>query len=337
MIGGSLLVVGSGLYLGARAFGLLPSQRHNELVAVEENQPPKLVEEPELTPEEEKELIDHYFKVSSGILGVSAITLATIPAAHVLVIPPLLYTLVPVFADAFDGLKKKELRPSLVESIAVGGAIGLGMLNNLNPYFFAAGAVGVWLYFLSAKLVMKTKDSSIQELTNLFGEQAHSAWLLRDGVEIQVPFEQVEVGDIVVVNAGGTIPVDGKIVDGVGSVDQRMLTGESQPVEKGIDESVFAATTLLTGALQIRVEKAGTEAVAAQISEIWSRTADYRTTVETRGEHIPEGCPTYIGGWCFGISHLGANWRDSDSAVEFFRCDSAVLTLKHLEFPPFGV
>lgn len=288
MIGGSLLVVGSGLYLGARAFGLLPSQRNKKLAVAESAKVLEPVEETELTLEEEKELIDHYFKVSSGVLGVSAITLITFPAAHVLAIPPLLYTLVPVFADAYDGLRKKQLRPSLVESIAVSGAIGLGMLNHLNPYFFSAGAVGVWLYFMSAKLVLKTKDSSIKELSNLFGEQAHSAWILHDGVEIEVPFEQVQMGDIVVVSAGGMIPVDGKIVQGVGSVDQRMLTGESQPVEKGVGEPVFAATTLLTGALHIEVEKAGKDAVAAQIGEIWSRTADYRTTVETRGEHLSQ-------------------------------------------------
>jgi Cu2+-exporting ATPase len=65
-----------------------------------------------------------------------------------------------------------------------------------------------------------------------------------------------------------------------------MLTGEAQPVEKGYGEEVYAATTLLTGALQIQVIKAGADAVAAQIGEIWSRTADYRTTVETRSEQL---------------------------------------------------
>ncbi len=302
------LTLAGGFYLGAKAFGVLPSQKKEKLtravksvqaLVIKDESPDskavkdlKVVNEPahelvELTPEqEEREALDHFFKVSSAVLGVSMITIATLPAAHIIAIPPLLYTLLPVFADAYEGLKERKLRPSLVDSIAVGGAITLGVVNHLNPYFFMAGAVGTWMYFLSAKLVLKTKDESIQSLTNLFGEQSSSVWLLKDGVEIEIPFEEVQVGDVVVVSAGEMIPVDGAVIKGLGSVDQRMLTGESQPVEKGVGESVFAATTLLTGSLQISVEKAGKDAVAAQIGEIWSRTADYRTSVETRGEQL---------------------------------------------------
>lgn len=303
MIVTGALTVASGVYLGAKAFGLLPSQQQSKIKAIaakpinmltaepsEEEKQLKVVTDTgtamEMTPEEEREMIEHYFKVSSAVLGASAVTIATIPAAHVLAIPALLYTLVPVFYDAYEGLKQKKLRPSLVDSIAVTGAIGLGMINHLNPYFFAAGAVGTWMYFLSAKLVMQTKDKSIKELTDLFGGQTSTVWLLRDGAEISIPFETVQVGDIVVVSAGEMIPVDGTIRQGIGSVDQRMLTGESQPVEKGEGETVYAATTLLTGKLHIHVDKAGRDAVAAQIGEIWSKTADYRTSVETRGEQL---------------------------------------------------
>jgi Cu2+-exporting ATPase len=293
MIVSGAIVAASGVYLGVKAFGLLPSQRNPvekkdlELVPLAEKYENALVptgdEEEEY---EEAEMLDHYFKVSSGVLGVSLATLAVFPAAHIIAIPPLLYTLVPMFMDAYDGIKESKLRPSFVDSVAVGGALTLGIVNNLNPFFFMAGAAGVFLYFLSAKLVLQTKDKSIKNLSNLFGEQSSSAWVLQDGVEVSIPFNEVKVGDVVVVNAGEMIPVDGSIFTGVGTVDQRMLTGESQPVEKGVGESVFAATTLLSGRLQITVEKAGSDAVAAQIGEIWSKTADYKTTVETRGEQL---------------------------------------------------
>ena len=139
MITTTALTAASGFYLGAKAFGLLPSQKRQKLGALAEEQKDKLgklvtqltdntpatleldedgkeikvvgEEEPELTAEEEKEMIDHYFKVSSAVLGVSTITIVTIPAAHVLAIPALLYTLVPVFFDAAEGLKKNQLRP----------------------------------------------------------------------------------------------------------------------------------------------------------------------------------------------------------------------------------
>lgn len=286
------VVAASGVYLGAKAFGLLPSQRKAKKNGQGLVKAPKAEEkalkvlDKDEAHDEEVEALNHYLTVSSGVLAVSLGTLVVFPAAHIIAIPPLLYTLVPMFMDAYEGIKEKKLKPSLVDSIAVGGALSLGIANNLNPYFFMAGAAGVFLYFLSAKLVLKTKDQSIKNLSNLFGEQNRSAWVLQDGVEVEVPFDEVKVGDIVVVSAGEMIPVDGTVLHGIGSVDQRMLTGESQPVEKGVGESVFAATTLLSGHLQITVEKAGADAVAAQIGEIWSRTADYKTSIETRGEQL---------------------------------------------------
>jgi Cu2+-exporting ATPase len=292
------LVAASGIYGGARAVGLLPAQKksnrlitrlgHQPMAKLAENKAAQSVEavaEADAQ-QEERQALDHYFKVSSGVVGVGAVTLVMFPPAHIIAIPALLYTLVPMFMDAYDGLKEHRLRPSLVDTLAVGGAITLGIANHLNPFFFMAGAVGTWLYYLSAKLVLKTKDNSIKSLSNLFGEQSRFVWLLRDGAEVEIAFEDVQVGDVVVVSAGEMIPVDGSIIKGIGSVDQRMLTGEAQPVEKGVGEAVYAATTLLTGNMHIVVEKAGAEAVAAQIGEIWSRTADYRTSVETRGEQL---------------------------------------------------
>ncbi|PWQ99247.1 heavy metal translocating P-type ATPase [Leucothrix arctica] len=292
MIISGAVVAASGVYLGAKAFGLLPSQHRARkkgkslVIAPKAEEKSLSVVEGDEEHDEEVKALNHYLTVSSGVLAVSLGTLVVFPAAHIIAIPPLLYTLVPMFMDAYDGLKEKKLKPSLVDSIAVCGALTLGLVNNLNPFFFMAGAAGVFLYFLSAKLVLKTKDQSIKNLSNLFGEQSRFAWVLQDGVEIEVPFDEVKVGDIVIVSAGEMIPVDGSIASGIGSVDQRMLTGESQPVEKGVGESVFAATTLLSGHLQITVEKAGADAVAAQIGEIWSRTADYKTGIETKGEQL---------------------------------------------------
>jgi Cu2+-exporting ATPase len=296
--GGAVLLMASGLYGGARMAGLLPAKKnsatlisrlsHQSVMAIDpagEDQNLVVLSEAEVQ-EAEREALDHYFKISTGVVGAGTAAMIVFPPLHVLAIPALIYTLVPMFMDAYEGMQLQMLRPSLVDSIAVTGAIGLGLANHLNPYFFMAGAVGTWLYFLSAKLVLRTKDKSIQSLSNLFGEQARFVWLLRDGVEVEVPFENVQIGDVVVVSAGEMIPVDGKVIKGIGSVDQRMLTGEAQPVEKGCGEDVYAATTLLTGAIHIQVLKAGADAVAAQIGEIWSRTADYRTTVETRSEQL---------------------------------------------------
>ncbi len=81
--------------------------------------------------------------------------------------------------------------------------------------------------------MIKTQDRSIKSLINIFGEQPRSIWVLVDGVEVEVPFESVKAGDTVLIQAGQTIAVDGMIAKGYATIDQRTLTGESQPVEKG--------------------------------------------------------------------------------------------------------
>lgn len=112
--------------------------------------------------------------------------------------------------------------------------------------------------------------------------------MLVDGVEQEIPFEQVQIGDIVVVHAGQAIPVDGTIVQGQASIDQRMLTGESQPAERSVNEQVFAATMLLSGNIQVRVEKAGQATVAASIGEILNNTSGFTLTMQARGEKLAD-------------------------------------------------
>jgi len=80
-----------------------------------------------------------------------------------------------------------------------------------------------------------------------------------DGVEVELPFGELQAGDIIVVNAGEVIAADGTIISGTASIDQHMLTGESQPAEKTVGDPVFAtrATIILSGQIHIQVEKAG--------------------------------------------------------------------------------
>ena len=107
-----------------------------------------------------------------------------------------------------------------------------------------------------------------------------------DGVEVQIPFEQLEVGQTVIVNAGETIPVDGLITDGMATVDQHILTGESKPVEKEPGDQVFALTMILAGRIYVSVEKAGNETTVAQIGQILNNTMEYKATVQLRAETL---------------------------------------------------
>ena len=99
---------------------------------------------------------------------------------------------------------------------------------------------------------------------------------MQDGVEIQVPLDRLQKGDVVVTHTGEMVPVDGIIVEGMAMIDQHALTGESTPAEKGVGDRVFASTILVAGEIQIVVEKSGSDTATAKIAQILNDTAGYK-------------------------------------------------------------
>ncbi len=87
-----------------------------------------------------------------------------------------------------------------------------------------------------------------------------------DGEEIQVSLDKLNQGDIIVVNTGEVVPVDGVIVDGLAMIDQHALTGESTPAEKGVGDQVFASTVMVAGKIFVSVEKSGEATATAKIA-----------------------------------------------------------------------
>lgn len=123
---------------------------------------------------------------------------------------------------------------------------------------------------------------------SIFGLQVRTVWRIVDGVETEVPFEQIVRGDILVCNAGQVIPVDGLVVSGTAAVDQHMLTGESQPAEKGVGDTVLAATIVLSGRILVEVQEAGATTTVAKITEILNRSARYHASLEEKAALISD-------------------------------------------------
>ena len=138
------------------------------------------------------------------------------------------------------------------------------------------------------KLIQKAEDSSQKHLIDVFSGPPGQVWLEKDGVEIQVPFESVQKNDVIVVHAGEIIPVDGIIQTGSASIDQHILTGESQPVDKIVGDKVFAATLMLVGRVSILVETAGEETVAANIGHVLNNTKSYKDQLMLRSKKMTE-------------------------------------------------
>ena len=115
--------------------------------------------------------------------------------------------------------------------------------------------------YLEAKSKIKTGEA-IEKLLNL---QAKTALILRDGLEVEVPLNEVVVGDIVIVKPGAKIPVDGVITEGASSIDESMISGESMPVDKKIGNIVIGSTINKQGYFQFEATKVGSSTMLAQI------------------------------------------------------------------------
>ncbi|MFX0075612.1 MAG: heavy metal translocating P-type ATPase, partial [Candidatus Hermodarchaeota archaeon] len=111
----------------------------------------------------------------------------------------------------------------------------------------------------------KTKGQTSEAIKKLIGLQPKTATLLKDGQEIEIPIEEIEVGDILVVRPGEKIPIDGKVIKGKTKIDESMITGESRYVKKEIDSEVIGATVNQTGLINIVAEKIGKDTLLFQI------------------------------------------------------------------------
>jgi Cu2+-exporting ATPase len=258
----------------------------------ESKSPPPLLSEKEIVPKEYYEAqINKNIILSAGLIVLTTAGALGYPLLILLSIPGFVYLSVPIWRRGYYELfNRRKIGAAVLDSV-----IAVVMLY--LKYFFAS-ALFFTLYYVSRKILLKTEDSSRQSLINIWGETPQSVWIERSGVEVEIAFDKLEIGDVVVINAGETIPVDGVVEKGIGNVDQHILTGESQLAEKIDGDRVFASTILLSGKLHIRVDKAGTETVAAKIGDILNNTTDYKSSLQARGEKMAEksALPTLVGG-----------------------------------------
>ena len=144
-------------------------------------------------------------------------------------------------------------------------APGIFPNEKFTDVYYDVTVVVTALVVLGMALEVKARGRSSQAIKKLIGLQPKMARVVRDGVEVDLPVEQVVVGDIVVVRPGDKIPVDGVVVDGGSAVDESMITGESLPVAKHSGDEVIGATINTTGAFRLRATKIGADSALAQI------------------------------------------------------------------------
>jgi len=131
--------------------------------------------------------------------------------------------------------------------------------------FFETAAVIVTFLLLGRFFESRSKGRASSAITRLLELGAREARMLRDGVEMMVPADQILPGDRMVIRPGEKVPTDGRIVEGASSFDESMLTGESAPVGKKVDDEVFGATINQFGMVVVEATKVGRETALAQI------------------------------------------------------------------------
>ncbi len=144
------------------------------------------------------------------------------------------------------------------------GDMDLVARYHMDLYFESAGMI-LTLITLGKFLETRSKGKTSQAITRLMDLAPKAARVLRDGAEVEIPVEEVQVGDLVVVRPGQSIPVDGVITQGQSAVDESALTGESLPVDKGPGDSVAAASINKSGAFTFRASRVGEDTTLAQM------------------------------------------------------------------------
>ena len=229
----------------------------------------------------QQDKIDLHLPLCTASVPVAAIAQfaapGLLPAAAVL----FAYTSIPTFKAAREVLvEERRLGVDVLDAIVVVGCLGT---MSIFP-----GAVLCWCLGFGRVLVKKTQDDSKKLLLNAFGKQPRYVWLYRDGEEVQIAMDRLEPLDVIVVNTGEVVPVDGIIAQGMAMIDQHALTGESTPAEKGVGDRVFAATLMVAGKVLVQVEKSGNETASAKISQILNDTAGYKLSSQHKGERLAD-------------------------------------------------
>ena len=195
---------------------------------------------------------------------------------------------VPIFSRAFEALTRKaKLNVDVLDAAATTVLVLQGQI--------ATAGVMVWLVSLGDFIREITVQGSQRAIEGLFNGKIQSAWVLRGDEKVRVNVEEIQEGDQIVVYPGELIPVDGTIFAGKAMVDQKVLTGESMPVEKSEGEFVYAATVVREGKLYLQAAKVGEETVGAKIIEL-VRNAPIR---EIRIQNYAEQFADNIVPWSF--------------------------------------
>jgi Cu+-exporting ATPase len=159
-------------------------------------------------------------------------------------------------------------------------------LVSFNGVFFDTAAAIVTLILTGRFLEHLSKGRASEAVRKLMDLQPKLAHVMKEGKEIEIPVEQIEVGDVFVVRPGERVPVDGTVIEGHSSLDQSMITGESIPVEKNTGDELIGATINKTGLLRVKATKVGQDTALSQIVKLVEEAQIGRAPIQKLADRI---------------------------------------------------
>jgi len=200
------------------------------------------------------------------------------------------------YKGAFNALRNKSANMDVLVALGTSAAyfyslylsfewLNAGSIGEPELYFEAA-AVIITLIVLGKLFEVRAKGKTSQAIQKLLGLQAKTARVLRDGLEKEIPIEEVVSGDTILVRPGEKIPVDGEIIEGRSAIDESMITGESIPIDKVAGDAVIGATINKNGSLQIKATRVGKDTALAQIVKVVEEAQGSKADIQRLADRI---------------------------------------------------
>jgi len=152
--------------------------------------------------------------------------------------------------------------------------------------YYETAAVVITLILLGRLFENRAKGQTSEAIRKLIGLQAKTARLIRNGREVDVPIEEVQIGDVILVRPGEKIPVDGEVIEGASTIDEAMVTGESLPVKKQPGDEVIGATINKTGSFKFRATRVGSDTVLAQIVQLVQQAQGSKAPIQRLADQV---------------------------------------------------
>lgn len=213
----------------------------------------------------------------------------------VLTTPVLVYSGQQFFIGAWKAFKHGTSDMNTLIALGTGAAYAYSIVATFFPSFLPANmrhvyydttAVIITLILFGRLLEARAKGRTSEAIKKLMSLQPKTARVIRNGEEVDLAIEAVQVGDLILVRPGERIPVDGRVVSGSSTVDEAMLTGEAMPVKKTVGDSVVGAMINKTGAFQFQATKVGRDTVLAQIIRLVQEAQGSKAPIQRLADFV---------------------------------------------------